>query len=946
MGLFGKKNENIDFDDGHNNNLFTDDDDDMVFFGSDRVKLGENSKTAAPHAMTKDEILHIQSPETIEMESSAAPSVYDILKEQELKRKEAAAIEDDYVPSWATKSQTVEVKVEENVKIPKAKHEDAEKMMPEIKPSVEKTSENDDFLARCRQAADLDTFADETKRERIVYTPEHIDSAVLEKFSVSEEKPQTAVHTEADIDAIIRRLKGEIEENKTAEEPNKAETADVEVEKVPTEEPAEIEEVLEEVEPLVRVNETVEAEILTDDTTKELKVEVEVIPTDREERIMNTVSGEVPDSDVKIFGKVIGGTVVQKTAEGVIVAEEFVKPKPDVLETEATVVFGSDFESILSQKADESFAAANRVREEYDDEYDLEDETMPYYESEDESLADIDDYKSLDDSAKLRVQYENSKTHQTTVTVLSCVLTAAGLFASLPFMQNLIGNKPAGVITLLMLTCLSIINYSVFADIGNLFKNRPSFDSCVSVALVLGLLQCAVDTLVFGGVYTAAAVSVMLLASTGATIKLLEIKRIKSGLEKIATSEIKKAVILADTEVGDIISSGVDLDEVTAVLGKDTVNVRNYMKNSLYRSPFELKITILLIVGLIAAVLTGLLAGLLSGVAEGFAMATLIFCAVLPLCSAFSAELPLYRAVKRITSYGAMLAGYKGAYELNLSNVVSVNSSDLFPEQCIKLYNMKPLSENEVGRSIVDAAAVAIAAKSPLAGIFREIIGNTESQLPKVGGVKYEDKMGVSGWIGENTVLIGNRNLMQAHNIAVPPAAVDQKILKAGYFPVYIACNGKPCLLFVVKYEVDPHIREELNRLCNTGMTVVVNPEDPNTTDVMICDYFGLPNDAVRLMNHNARVAFSTESAFTESSSASAAYSKSVCGLFSAISGGINIWKKIRVLTAMFITAAVVSTVILIMMALFGKLLAASFVILGIQLVFIIASILLSSPKR
>ena len=50
----------------------------------------------------------------------------------------------------------------------------------------------------------------------------------------------------------------------------------------------------------------------------------------------------------------------------------------------------------------------------------------------------------------------------------------------------------------------------------------------------------------------------------------------------------------------------------------------------------------------------------------------------------------------------------------------------------------------------------------------------------KVGGVKYEDKMGLSGWIGDNTILIGNRNLMQGHNIPVPPVTVDQKILRAG----------------------------------------------------------------------------------------------------------------------------------------------------------------------
>ena len=99
--------------------------------------------------------------------------------------------------------------------------------------------------------------------------------------------------------------------------------------------------------------------------------------------------------------------------------------------------------------------------------------------------------------------------------------------------------------------------------------------------------------------------------------------------------------------------------------------------------------------------------------------------------------------------------------------------------------------------------------------------------------------MGISGWIGERTILIGNRNLMQGHNIPAPSASVDQKILRAGYFPVYIAVDSVPCLLFVVKYDVDPAIAHELRVLCNTGMTVVVDPKDPNTSSAMLCDYFG-----------------------------------------------------------------------------------------------------------
>jgi hypothetical protein len=306
----------------------------------------------------------------------------------------------------------------------------------------------------------------------------------------------------------------------------------------------------------------------------------------------------------------------------------------------------------------------------------------------------------------------------------------------------------------------------------------------------------------------------------------------------------------------------------------------------------------------------------------------------------------MYLACKKAARYGAMIAGFKGAYELNLANVATVNSSDLFPEGSVKLYNMKTLGENEMGHTLTSAAAVAIAANSPLSHMFKEIIGNSKESLPRVNGVQYEDKMGISGWIGEETILIGNRNLMQGHNIPVPPASVDQKILKAGYFPVYIAVNGVNCLLFLVEYETDPTVTRELQELCNTGMTVVVNPNDPNTTDAMICDYFGLPNDAVKVMNHNGRVSYERVSGETDSVSAPAAFRDNICGLFSSITSAIRLGGIYSVLTAIFVIAAVLGIVLTVYLSISGKShLVTPLSIGGFQILFAAISALVAKLK-
>ena len=77
---------------------------------------------------------------------------------------------------------------------------------------------------------------------------------------------------------------------------------------------------------------------------------------------------------------------------------------------------------------------------------------------------------------------------------------------------------------------------------------------------------------------------------------------------------------------------------------------------------------------------------------------------------------------------------------------------------------------------------------------------------------------------------------------------VDRKILRQGYFPVYLAVDGKPCALLVVKYNVKRDIAIRLQRLVNIGITFLVDSCDPNLTNEMICDYFGLEVESVRVM--------------------------------------------------------------------------------------------------
>ena len=102
--------------------------------------------------------------------------------------------------------------------------------------------------------------------------------------------------------------------------------------------------------------------------------------------------------------------------------------------------------------------------------------------------------------------------------------------------------------------------------------------------------------------------------------------------------------------------------------------------------------------------------------------------------------------------------------------------------------------------------------------------------------------MGISGWVNDRRVFVGNRDLLLAHGFSgLPPAELDKKIMRKGYFPAYIASDNILCALLVVKYEPDENIAYEIQRLANTGTTILVDNCDPNINSKMLADYLLTP---------------------------------------------------------------------------------------------------------
>ncbi len=521
------------------------------------------------------------------------------------------------------------------------------------------------------------------------------------------------------------------------------------------------------------------------------------------------------------------------------------------------------------------------------------------------------DYETVADAEpihkELKAVYQKLNLKMLLTAIIALVLTA-GEVAMLTAADAIAPFASAIIIASTVLTAVSAaINHHIFSGLASFFGKAKSTDSalCLStvVSIVYGIVCIANGTVSaqFGFI----SVIGMLFSLWG---KRNSAKRRLIGFEEIANADEKCALTLIDEQNGSyaIAHDAVDGEALIAA-GKKTINITHYLKNSAAEDTFSGKALVLSVVGLIAALALTVFT-LVTGDGQS---ALFVFAALCSVGASFSSSIvgtrPSLLAAKHLMDYGAMITSPNAAEVIEQANAAVFDINSIFPRGRVKMYDMKVLSPNDLDRTIFNAAAITTSINSPLGHVFRRIARTSEDYvLPPADSVKYEKRMGISGWVGDYSLLIGNRTLMETHGVAVPSVEVDKKILRSGYFPVYVASNGAPCALLIVGYEADREIETELRRLQNSGVVLLINNCDPNVTEEMLCDYFGLHEDFVKIMQSGSVKEYREKTEFRESVSAPASFSGNACSLASIITASIRMKRLGAIMAALHIILTVI----------------------------------------
>ena len=510
---------------------------------------------------------------------------------------------------------------------------------------------------------------------------------------------------------------------------------------------------------------------------------------------------------------------------------------------------------------------------------------------------------------------------------LRTVFSGLGLIllcvAKLPFMSEILLARTmvVNIICTAVLGIITVINADMFKSLPKIFS-RHSNPDVLSVTASVSVIAYGI-TAVFKNEI---ALDLILLGAVILFVRALSsfwnAGYMLAGFKQISLSSPKRAVkLIGDQAVTFAMAKNAIEGDVLAAAPQRTKHIDSYMKYSTFRIVLSGKLPVITVISLLLSVVVGLACtAYFDGVLYGFYSAAAIQCfAALPVIFMID-NLPLYSSAKRLAKMGAMIAGKTGAERVENANAAVFSADELFPSGTVQLHRLQVLSDNSIDDTIIRAASLTEAMRSPLAPIFKKIAGTGgNTVLPDSDTVKYEDRMGISGWVDDKLLFIGNRTLMEAHGIEVPSVELDRKILRQGLFPVYVASQDKACALITVSYTVREDIAKELRRVSALGVTMLINSSDPNMTEEMICDYFGLYSDSVKVMSAAGCHMYKNAVTPTPSYSAPAAYKSNPLGLAAIISNASKIKKSNLLLTVLYVISAVLGSVLFAYMSFDGS---------------------------
>ena len=475
----------------------------------------------------------------------------------------------------------------------------------------------------------------------------------------------------------------------------------------------------------------------------------------------------------------------------------------------------------------------------------------------------LDEYRSQNEIPQIFKELKDKrKSYLLSLVGLVILEIFSFIFNKFPLALQLTGSvAAASVINICVSLVILLLSFCVCSQIiqngfRGIFKAKINRDSPISVALCLSVVASIAsffnltEVNVSIPIYIPVVIFIMMLSCYAHFISFAG----TIGNFKSITGIGRETIHCVQT-----IDNKEDADVVARISSKRNARIRysskvdfpgKFLFNSFSGHPADKFSGRMLFISLILSLVVALIGSIVSKSAIGF-FVTLCgaLCVCVPTAMIVATDLPLRRFNKKLNKENSCITGYNAVKEIGKTNSVIVKASDLFDAEKCNFHGMHEYQTVRVDDIVLYTAAMLTKAKGPLAHAFdKVIISGQEDMLPEVEDLFYEEKLGLSGWIHGQKILVGNRNLLINHNLEAPPKSDELSVTRDDKKVLYVAVDSQVAAMLVVSYAPNENAKDYLTKLNKNGVNIIVSTNDCNVDEDVLSLQFNIPRESFRVV--------------------------------------------------------------------------------------------------
>lgn len=445
-------------------------------------------------------------------------------------------------------------------------------------------------------------------------------------------------------------------------------------------------------------------------------------------------------------------------------------------------------------------------------------------------------------------------------TVLCITESAAGAYDAV---ISIVGSSGYSLIHMLLGMAAVMTAFPTVANgLRYLFTNRADSDSMAAMPIVISTLCAAVSTIASDGIeskevhlFVPAAIFILFMNALG---KQLIIHRAIKNFSVISGKFEQYVLTYVDDETdAEKLTKGVQPDYPILVSMRKARQMSDFLRYTYSEDMgdrFCRKASPIICGGslIIAAAITGIRITVMQGnVILPFFLSvfSMLLCGCCCAGIMLTANIPLNIAAGNLSKRGCGLLGYQSVDEFYDANSLMVSAPALFPESAVSIEGMKPFRDAKIEDVILMASGLANQADSVLKYAFAKMLDQENSSIPVVDSVLYEENYGLSGWIKNRRILLGNRDMMIQHNIeGLPSPLREAEYTQEDCEVLYFSVSGVISAMMLVRITANNRMKHQLHKLIDEDISLVVKSTDSFITNHLIAGLYHIPENYVKVV--------------------------------------------------------------------------------------------------